>query len=103
MRLFYYIHALTGRIFKILPLKEKTDAGKAVFLDAYLDGLWNDMRGAFGTFPELEQMPGYLTVCNKVYFLKSEPFDMAVCRREVLGALRILNCMERELGGEEVV
>ena len=33
-----YIHALTGRIFKILPLKENAEAGENVYLSAYLDG-----------------------------------------------------------------
>lgn len=100
MMLFVYIHALTGRIFKILPLKEKEDDGEEVFLNEYIDGLWNDMKGALRTFPELEEVPEYMSVCNKVSFLASEEFDLKTCRKTVFGALKLLNRLEGKLGGE---
>ena len=100
MLLYIYIHALTGRVFKILPLKEREDRGEEVFLSDYIEGLWNDMRGAFGTFPELETIPEYVAVCNKVSFLNVEEFNLRVCRREVFSALKLLNKLEADLGGE---
>lgn len=98
--LYVYIHSLTGQIFKILPLREKTEAGEKVYLQEYLDSLWNDMRGAFGVFPELEQIPEYMTVCSKISFLHDNEFDVRTCRKEVFGALKLLNRLEEELGGE---
>lgn len=100
MMLYVYIRSLTGQIFKILPLKEKAEEGEEVYLQEYIDVLWNDMKGAFGVFPELEQIPEYMNVCSKISFLHDNEFDVRTCKKEVFGALKLLNRLEAELGGE---
>ena len=101
MLLYLYIHKLVGRIYKILPLKEREERGEEIFLKEYIEGLWNDMRGAYGTFPELNVCEEYLSVCNKISFLNCEDeFNIRTCRREVFSALKLLNQLEEKLAGE---
>ena len=99
MMLYVFIHGLTGRVFKILPLKEAELAGEETYLAAYLDSLVRDMIGSTDTFPELCTMQEFVTTLNIVQFLKHNDVTQEVCKQEVFKALRLLNSIERKLGG----
>ena len=60
--LYVFIRGLTGRIFKMLPLREEADTGEQVYLTEYMDSLARDVIGAMTTFPELAEFPEYITV-----------------------------------------
>lgn len=100
MMLYVFIHGLTGRIFKILPLREAELAGEETYLDSYLDSLLRDMVGSTDTFPELRETQEFVTTMNIVQFLKHNETTKEICKQEVFKALRLLNSIERKLGGE---
>lgn len=97
--LYVFIRGLTGRVFKILPLKEAEDRGEEVYLNVYLESLARDMYGATETFPELQTMQGYVTALNIVGFLLHNEFTQNVCKREVFKVLGLLNSIEKQLEG----
>lgn len=101
MMLYVFIHGLTGRIFKILPLKEAELAGGESYLASYMDSLVRDMLGATDTFPELRSMQEFVTTLNIVQFLKHNDITQEVCKQEVFKALRLLNSIEKKLGGAD--
>lgn len=100
MMLYVFIHGLTGRVFKILPLKEAEENGENVYLGVYIESLARDMYGATETFPELQSMQGYVSALNIVEFLLHNDFSKSICKREVFKILRLLNEIEKQIGGE---
>lgn len=100
MFLYLYIHRLTGRVFKIIPLKEREDNGEETFVKEYVENLWQDMIGSFSTFPELDQIEAYASVLNKLGYLKDNEFDINICRKKVFESLKLLNSIEKALGGD---
>ena len=100
MMLYVFIRGLTGRVFKVLPLREAELAGETAYLDTYLESLVRDMMGATDTFPELREMPEYITTLNIMQFMEHNDVTQEVCKQEVFKALRLLNTIERKLGGE---
>ena len=99
MMLYVFIRGLTGRVFKVLPLREAELAGEAAHVDMYLESLVRDMLGATDTFPELCEMPEYITTLNIMQFMEHNDVTQEVCKQEVFKALRLLNTIERKLGG----
>lgn len=100
MMLYIFIHGLTGRVFKVLPLMEETLAGHDVHLDEYLDSCVLDMMGALDTFPELQGFAEYVTILNIVQYMAHNNMTQETCKREVFKALGLLNAIERKLGGD---
>lgn len=100
MMLYVFIRGLTGRVFKILPLKEAEDRGEEIYLNEYLGSLARDMYGATMTFPELQEMQGYVTSLNVIEFLLNNEFTQDICKKEVFKILGLLNAIEKQLGGE---
>lgn len=100
MMLYVFIRGLTGRVFKILPLREAELAGDETHVGSYVESLLRDMQGATSTFPELCEMPEYITALNIVQFMEHNKVTQEVCKQEVFKALRLLNSIEKKLGGE---
>lgn len=100
MMLYIFIHGLTGRVFKILPLMEEAFEGEDVHLDEYLDSCALDMLGATETFPELKSFEEYISAVNVVQYLAHNDVSLEICKREVFKALKLLNTIERKLGGD---
>lgn len=100
MMLYVFIHGLTGRVFKALPLREAHEAGEEVFWNDYFHSLAIEAKGALETFPELRTMQGYISVVNTLQYLDTESFEMAEFRKEIFGMLSILNRIERKLSGK---
>ena len=96
--LFVFIRGLTGRVFKILPLKEEMDNGNDVHLNEYIASLARDASGALETFPQLQEMEGYITVVNTLQYISLNEVDHTVCKQEVFKMLRILNQIEESHG-----
>ena len=44
-------------------------------------------------------MPEFVTTLNIVQFLKHNDITQEICKQEVFKALRLLNSIERKLGG----
>lgn len=100
MILFVFIHSMVGKVYKVLPLKEESDAGMDTHFAEYLDSLCADAVGAFDTFPELQKIPHYITVVNSLQYLNHNDFDHSICKREVFKIIRLLQSIEHEIGGD---
>lgn len=95
--LYVFIRGLTGRIFKMLPLREEADQGNQVYLSEYMESLARDVIGAMTTFPELTEFPEYVTVVNTLQFLNTNDSEFAVFRKEVFHMLAVLNGIDSKL------
>lgn len=95
--LYVFIRGLTGRIFKMLPLREEADTGEQVYLTEYVDSLARDVIGAMTTFPELAEFPEYITVVNTIQYLNTVESDFSVFRKEVFHMLAVLNGIDKKL------
>lgn len=98
MRLTTYLCSLTGRIFKILPMREQEELGDTVFLDEYLSSLAIEMRGACDTFYELQDSPAYLVLINTVNGLCATT-PLPFLKREVFKMIHIVENLKHTYGG----
>ena len=90
MSLTLFLDSLTGKIFKILPLKEKKDNGVAVHLEEYLESLLIEISGAYNTFPELSKSVDYLTIVNIMEYLSQNEVSKRVCKREIFKMIDLI-------------
>lgn len=77
MRYEAYVRALTGRIFKLLPMREQVDQGINLFLDTYIADLADETTGAYVTFPELFETPSFVSAVNSLNYLRYHWEDMS--------------------------
>ena len=98
MSLTLFLNSLTGKIFKILPLKEKYNDGYAVHLEDYLDSLLIEILGACDTFLELSKSPDYLTIINTMQYISQNDVSVRVCKREVFKMIELVNKINKKGG-----
>ena len=82
-----YLEFITNKVFKLLPLKEKTDPE----LSKHIDNLIIQLVGAMETYPELKSSQRYLSVVNSIYYFQKNEFSVEQCRRKVLNSAAILS------------
>ena len=97
-RLTPYIRYLTGSIYQLLPLKEEADAGKPVSWKERARSICLDMTGAQNSFPVLANDTDFLSCNNRLWGIVVQDVDHADFRREILGILHKLNCIEKRYG-----
>ncbi|HPE08186.1 MAG TPA: hypothetical protein PLT28_00440 [Saprospiraceae bacterium] len=98
MTLTLFIQSLTGKIYKILPLRENLEQMED--LQLYLASLVIELEGAYTTFPALKETRNYITIINTLNYFLSHDVDKKVYKREVFKMLDILRKIQLELGGE---
>ena len=103
MMLYVFIHSLIGKIYKILTLKEESDAGRDVHWLGYVESLSRDMVGACSTFYELSVSPDYITVLNILEYMQVHEVDHRICKQEVFKMIRLLENLEKQIGGDACV
>ena len=94
-----YLCSLTGKLFKVLPLRE--EHYKTGYL-TYLDSLWIEMSGACSTFPALWEDTDYIAVLNIIGYLNTHTVTVAQCRREVFKAIDLIKKVQGKNGGDAV-
>lgn len=99
MSLSVYIHNLTGRVFKLLAIRERELCGQEAYFADYIDSLAVDMLGALNTFETLGDDNDYIVVTNIINFLKANEVPYKTLKREVFKSLRLLNKIEARYGG----
>ena len=99
MSLSVYIHHVTGRVFKLLAIKERELCGQDAYFADYIDSLMVDMLGALETFPALGENNDYIVVTNIINYLKTNDVPYKALKREVFKSLRLLNRIEAQAGG----
>lgn len=95
-----YLQSLTGRIFKILPMREQQEQGDNLYLDLYLESLSLEMHGACETFPCLRACPDYIMLLNTVNGLCANT-PLPFLKREVFKMLSAIEEIRDEYGGDE--
>ena len=95
-----YLQSLTGRIFKILPMREQQEQGDNLYLDLYLESLSLEMHGACETFPCLRACPDYIMLLNTVNGLCADT-SLPFLKREVFKMLSAIDEIRDEYGGDE--
>lgn len=102
MSLALFLETLTGKIYKILPLKESSDSGSNVHISEYVASLLIEIVGACDTFPQLKEYAGYLGIVNTIQYISQHNISVKVCKREVFKMLRLLEDIEKQIGGGSV-
>lgn len=92
-----FFEFITGKIFKILPLRE--DENESIY--EYLDSLRIEMTGAIETFPELHDNYEFMTLVNTINYLIGNEFDISTCKREVFKMLKTVNLLQMKAGGDK--
>ena len=95
-----YLQSLTGRIFKILPMREQQEQGDNLYLDLYLESLSLEMHGACETFPCLRACHDYIMLLNTVNGLCADT-PLPFLKREVFKMLSAIDEIRDEYGGDE--
>nr|DAE62727.1 MAG TPA: hypothetical protein [Caudoviricetes sp.]DAH59260.1 MAG TPA: hypothetical protein [Caudoviricetes sp.] len=95
-----YLLSLTGRIFKVLPMREQQEQGDDVYLDLYLDSLSLEIHGACDTFPCLRVCSDYIMVLNTVNGLCADT-PLPFLKREVFKMLSAIDRIRDEYGGDK--
>ena len=95
-----YLQSLTGRIFKILPMREQQEQGDNLYLDLYLESLSLEMHGACETFPCLRACPDYIMLLNTVNGLCADT-PLPFLKREVFKMLSAIGEIRDKYGGDE--
>ena len=95
-----YLQSLTGRIFKILPMREQQEQGDNLYLDLYLESLSLEMHGACETFPCLRACADYIMLLNTVNGLCADT-PLPFLKREVFKMLSAIDEIRDEYGGDE--
>lgn len=95
-----YLQSLTGRIFKILPMREQQEQGDNLYLDLYLESLSLEMHGACETFTCLRACPDYIMLLNTVNGLCADT-PLPFLKREVFKMLSAIDEIRDEYGGDE--
>lgn len=81
-----YLEHLTGKVFKILPLKEENCST----LKDYLDGLVVEMSGVYSVCDNLVNNPKFLGAIGSIAYLRDNEFDKTLCKREVFKVLSVI-------------
>lgn len=100
MMIYVFVRSLIGKVYKILPLKEEFDSGEDVHLDEYIESLLLDLSGASSTFPELNDIPDFITIINILQYLSTHDFNHKTCKREVFKMIGLLENIVAKMGGE---
>lgn len=80
-----YKKRLTGRIFKILPMREENCSTWTV----YIQSLLHELIGGKGLIEEFRNNPDYLSLINTLEALINEE-DLLVIRREVFKCIDLV-------------
>jgi len=87
-----FLSSLTGKIYKLIPMREDKDTGVEVFLDKYLDSLIIELVGAMDTFPDLGNDEQYISIVNTAQYMAHHEISVASWRRE---SFKMLNTLDR--------
>ena len=90
-----YLHSLTPKIFKILPMYEEADPG----LPVYLERLLAELRGGTFTFPALADNSQYIAILNNLNYLLHYEYTKEECRRMVFDSISLVEKTSRTGGG----
>ncbi len=90
-----YFHALVGRFFKILPIKESNEDT----LRTYMESLQMELLGFKSLMDLIQNDQRLLSLISTLQYLIDEPdCDVSVVKREVFRAIRICEALSSDYG-----
>jgi hypothetical protein len=95
-----FIEHITSEVYKMLVLREKTDNGDVVYLEAYVKSLYLEVSGACYWSSFLAEDTRYASVTSILAYLSENEVDYPQYRRGVFKMLGLLNKISKELGGD---
>ena len=95
-----FIKHVTGEIYKMLVLREKSDKGEDVHLREYIENLYVEINGACYWSSYLTGNMHFTTITSIIAYLSDNDVDFTKYRREVFKMLGLLNKIDKELGGD---
>jgi len=99
MSLKRFIHMMTGRIYKSIPLYDPNEcAYSEADICAYIQSLSIELFGGLDCYPVLSREPAYIIVLNTMLFLSKHPLPFPEHRREVFKMLHLMNVLEEKAG-----
>lgn len=93
-----YVHRITGRVFKVLPLYETSLKGEDMCVNEYINSLVGELLGSCKTFPCLADSADYYAVINTLQNMADDLGTIDECRREVMKMCNLLNHLEETVG-----
>ncbi len=99
-----YLNALTGHIYKMLPLyeEERERDSSLPDLTRYIYSLSTEVTGGFDTFAELSDSPSYIFIVNTIHGLNQQPLEYNAFRRQVFKMLSLIQRIDKEVGERHV-
>lgn len=95
-----FLLKLRNDVFKLLPMKEATDAGKNNHIEDYIYSLVITAEGAVSTYCSLEESKAYIYVINNLNYLRNHTnMEFKDWRRIILNCTRSLDDMKKLFGG----
>ena len=97
-----FLASLTGKIYKLIPMRDDVESGAEVFLDKYLDSLLIEMMGAMDTYPVIGMDEQYISIVNTAQYMAKHSIPRDVWRRESFKMLNTLDRVRAKYGGDSV-
>lgn len=94
-----FLSSLTGKIYKLIPMRDDAESGAEVFLDKYLDSLLIELMGAMDTYPDLSSDNQYISIVNTAQYMAHHEISHSVWRRESFKMLNALDRLRSRFGG----
>lgn len=94
-----FLRSLTGKIYKLIPMRDDMESGVEVFLDKYLDSLLIELMGAMETYPDLGSDNQYISIVNTAQYMAHHQISHSVWRRESFKMLNTLEHVASKFGG----
>lgn len=98
-RLLNFLEALTGDVYKLLPMRESELEGVDIHLREYMDALIINLDGATSTYPALAKQRQYLWVLNNIQYLRKNETSFSKWRSVILNSTKAIDNLYRYFGG----
>lgn len=96
-----FLHSLTPKIYKLMPMREELENGSNIFLDEYVESLKIELIGALDTYEVLSDDGYYHAIVNTVQYMSSFQMSLTRWRSEVKKMLRLIDKLVNAVGGED--
>jgi len=96
-----FLSDFTGKVFKLLPMREEYDNNAENYLYDYLDGLISNLNGAFVCYPELSEERALVEVKNNLAYLSTEYVPYKKWRSVIFHSTSLISHLRDKYSAEE--
>lgn len=91
-----FIDYITGKIYRLLVLREARESGEENYLDEFISRLFVEINGAHLWSDFFRQNEGFTVVTSTIAYLANNETPFKMFRKEVLNSLKVLNKVREE-------